>query len=145
MVKQLKSAPLGKAGGDDDEPPEDPEKRQAWAQAKAEEVAASLDLDTLTDLASDDTTADLALETVREAIAQLGVDMPEDLVDQVNDEAARIAKDRAAELVGKRVLDDRTIIDNPNAQWAITELDPRHDPRRHRRWPGTEHRPRRDH
>ena len=120
VVKQLKSAPLGKAGGDDDEPPEDPEKRQAWAQATAEEVAASLDLETLTDLASDDTTADLALDTVRETVAQLGVDMPEDLVNQVNDEAVRIAKDRAAELVGKRVLDDGTIIDNPNPQWAIT-------------------------
>ncbi len=121
VVKQLKSAPLGKAGGDDDEPPEDPEKRKAWAQAKAEEVAASLDLETLTDLASDDTTADLALDTVREVVAQLGVDMPEELVDQVNDEAVKIAKERAAELVGKRVLDDRTTIDNPNPQWAITD------------------------
>ncbi len=121
VLSQLRNADLGKAAGDDDTPLDDQEERERWAQRKAQEVVETLDLSTLTDLADDDTTADLALDTVRETVAQLGVDMPEDLVDQVNDEAVKIAKDRAAELVGKRVLDDGTIIGNPNPQWAITD------------------------
>ena len=35
--------------------------------------------------------------------------------------ANRYARDRSAELIGKKRLDDGTLIDNPNAKWAISE------------------------
>ncbi len=38
-----------------------------------------------------------------------------------HEDAEEYARARAAELVGKRVLPDGTIIDNPNPKWAITE------------------------
>ena len=40
--------------------------------------------------------------------------------DAVNEQAAQLALDRAAELVGKRLVDG-VLIDNPDARWTITE------------------------
>lgn len=122
VLKQLEDAPLGKAAADDsDTPPEDPVERRAWEQAKATSIADGLDFVDLENLAGDETTADLALDSVAEAVAKIGVDLPSDLVDQVNDAAVAIARDRAAELVGMRVLDDGSIVENPDAEWAITD------------------------
>ena len=122
VLKQLADAPLGKAAGDDsDTPPDDPVEREAWAAAKAQKIADGLDFVDLEDLAGDETMADLALDSVAEAVAKIGVDLPEDLVNQVNDAAVAIARDRAAELVGMKVLDDGSIVDNPDAEWAITD------------------------
>lgn len=120
VVEQLTEARLGKAASDD-APPEDAADRAAWAASEAAAIADSLDLSTLDELASDATTAELALDSVAEAIAKIGVDLPEDLVDQVNEAAVAMARERAAELVGKRVLDDGAVIDNPDAEWAITD------------------------
>lgn len=44
----------------------------------------------------------------------------EDLFTKVNDTAARWAKDRAAELVGKKWVEGE-LVDNPNAEWAISD------------------------
>ena len=44
----------------------------------------------------------------------------EDLV-LPNDAVVKFATDRSAELVGKRVTADGRVVDNPNAQWAITD------------------------
>lgn len=64
---------------------------------------------------------DVASDTALKALAQIGVKAKSQLVDQVNDEAVSYARNRAAELVGKRFLADGSLIDNPNAKWAITE------------------------
>lgn len=40
---------------------------------------------------------------------------------KVLDKAQKIAKERSAQLVGKRIGKDGAIVDNPNAEWAITE------------------------
>jgi hypothetical protein len=40
---------------------------------------------------------------------------------RVSEHVRQMAQQRAAELVGKRVLEDGRIVDNPNAEWAITE------------------------
>jgi hypothetical protein len=120
VVKQLKDAPLGKAA-DDDTPPDDPEEREAWAEKKAQEIADDLDLSALASIADDETLPDLALDTVQKAVAKLGVSDREELVNQVNDAAVAIARDRAAELVGKSIDEDGNIIDNPDAEWAITD------------------------
>lgn len=54
------------------------------------------------------------------AALQIGLD-DADIVNLVNEKAVAYAAQRSAELVGKRVLDDGTIVDNPNASWRIDE------------------------
>lgn len=77
-------------------------------------------LDVLMDVMKGDLEA-LAMDTGRIALAQMGVEDKMDLVERVNQRAVRYATERSAELVGKRVLEDGSIIDNPNAKWAIDE------------------------
>lgn len=64
---------------------------------------------------------ELARDTVRVVAAALGGPLASSLVDQVSDRAVAWARERAAELVGRRVLVDGSIVDNPDARWAITE------------------------
>ena len=61
-----------------------------------------------------------ATNGVDAAYAQINLDNPEALT-IANQNAIDWAKDRSAELVGKRVLNDGTIIDNPNASYNIDE------------------------
>lgn len=96
--------------------------------AKAEDgildaIMAQLDLtplDSLMDVTYDDLLR-MGRDTNNVVLSQLGVLDREELVDRVNDRAVEYARVRSAELVGKRVLEDGTIIDNPNPKWAITE------------------------
>lgn len=79
----------------------------------------SLDLSAVVDVTED------ALETAAEdaatqALAMLGVPVPQDVTDRVYDRAVEFAKDRSAELVGKRWVDGE-LLDNPNPKWAIDE------------------------
>ena len=67
-----------------------------------------------------------ALETVaadatRQAVAVIGSDTVAELTDVVSARSVAAAEERAAELVGRRVLADGTIIDNPSARWAISD------------------------
>lgn len=64
---------------------------------------------------------DIASDTALRALAQIGVKAESALVNQVNTEAVAFARARAAELVGKRFLADGSLVDNPNAKWAITD------------------------
>jgi hypothetical protein len=64
---------------------------------------------------------DVASDTAVKALAQVGVKETNSLVDQVNTDAVEFSRERAAELVGKRILADGSIVDNPNAKWAIDE------------------------
>ena len=99
-----------KAPGDDDI---DPDK-----------IADGLDLSDLETLAADATLASVAGNSASEAIVGLlGVEGPSSkLVNQVNKRAVAIARGRAAELVGKQIDGDGNIVDNPDAEWAITDL-----------------------
>jgi SPP1 gp7 family putative phage head morphogenesis protein len=56
-----------------------------------------------------------------EALAQIGFVADADSLSQLNEKAAAYAKERGAFLVGKRVQDDGTVIDNPNAKYAIDD------------------------
>lgn len=53
------------------------------------------------------------------ALAQMGVMSRSDLVNQVYDDAADYAAQRAAELVGKTYVNG-VLVDNPDADWSIT-------------------------
>jgi hypothetical protein len=77
-------------------------------------------LDVLIDATYDDLLS-MAEDTAQVVLAQIGVSDRSELVDRVNERAVQYARQRSAELVGKRVLEDGTIIDNPDARWAITE------------------------
>lgn len=63
----------------------------------------------------------IALDGIAVAFKQIGFAPSPDIVAQVNQKAVEWAKERAAELVGKRVLVDGSVVDNPNAAYAITE------------------------
>lgn len=60
-------------------------------------------------------------EGTNAALEQLGFVADMDALDQLNEKAAQYAQERSAYLVGKKVQEDGTIIDNPNAEYAIDE------------------------
>jgi SPP1 gp7 family putative phage head morphogenesis protein len=115
-------------------------KAEAAAQAAAHayealEKASQDDIDSVVDAAVAamdtqgwavlvDLTADRLREVVRaaaaEALARLGVDAGADTLEQVHKTAVEYAKQRAAELVGRRMIDGE-LVDNPRAEYAITD------------------------
>ena len=91
-------------------------------KGRARRLALEIDLSMLDALVTEvpsDLEAVLA-DTGSRALAQVGVTDRSDLVDQVNDRAVAYAKDRAAEMVGKKWIDGE-LVDNPNAEWVITD------------------------
>lgn len=62
----------------------------------------------------------IAVLAGKASLLELAID-DEGMLSQVNLKALQWAKDRAAELVGMKILEDGTLVENPNAQWAITE------------------------
>lgn len=64
--------------------------------------------------------ADVAEDSGLYALAQVGVQGSESLVNQVYDRAVKYATERAAEMVGKKWVDGE-LVDNPNAEWRIDE------------------------
>jgi SPP1 gp7 family putative phage head morphogenesis protein len=55
----------------------------------------------------------------KQTLTQLKVD-DTDLFDKVNEDAVKVAKDRAAEMVGMKYVNGK-LVPNPSAEWAITE------------------------
>jgi SPP1 gp7 family putative phage head morphogenesis protein len=56
----------------------------------------------------------------KEAYAQIDFNDPK-VLELANIAAIKYAEERSAELVGKRVLDDGSIVDNPNSDYTINE------------------------
>ena len=86
------------------------------------DFADSVDLSAL-DLLVNATPADLqgiAADSGRQGLIQLGIENEQGLVNQVDNNSLAYAKDRAAEMVGKKWVDGR-LVDNPDAQWVITD------------------------
>lgn len=95
----------------------------ALTDTQIEDLIASLDLsslDVITD-AMDDGLYDLAADTAKKALAQVGVKATSALVDRVNTEAVDFARARSAELVGMRYNAAGDLVTNPNAKYAITD------------------------
>jgi len=94
----------------------DPEK-------EADAIAASLGLSALDDIAEgiEDTLAEVAEAGGNLTMLQVGLEDDDKLTGQVAQRALTWARDRSAELVGKRWTDDGELIDNPNAKWAIDD------------------------
>ncbi len=64
---------------------------------------------------------DVAKDGARRTLAVLGVSDDESITEQTFDEAADWAEERAAQLVGKSWDEDGNLVDNPDAQMAITD------------------------
>ena len=60
-------------------------------------------------------------DSARKAITGVKANVSVDAFHQLDALALDFSQERAAELVGKKILDDGTVIDNPNPDWAITE------------------------
>jgi SPP1 gp7 family putative phage head morphogenesis protein len=58
---------------------------------------------------------------VKAAVVQIGVSDDERIFDLANPQAIQYATERGAELVGKRVMPDGAVIDNPDAKWVISD------------------------
>ena len=70
----------------------------------------------------DEVLAMLATDGAIEALAQMGMnDAPEVTLDLVNAKAVAWAKERAAEMVGKTMVNGQ-LVDNAKAEWVITDL-----------------------
>jgi SPP1 gp7 family putative phage head morphogenesis protein len=54
------------------------------------------------------------------ALAQIGFTADDSITNQLNEYALDYAKDRSAEMVGKKWVDGE-LIDNPNAEWVIAD------------------------
>ena len=63
---------------------------------------------------------DAALAGIEKGTRNLDI-TDDDMISSLNDGARDWAGDRAAELVGMRKLDDGSVVENPNAKWAITD------------------------
>ena len=88
--------------------------------------AVDLDLDELDNLQKNfaDTFENITLDAVNLGFIQIHYDNDSanaPALDQANEKAIQWAQDRAAEMVGKKVLDDGSLIDNPNEAWQITD------------------------
>ena len=82
-------------------------------EAVAAEYAKSVD-----DIAA--SLEDAGKSGVNHGAAQLNI-TDRDMIDEANTVAQKYANDRAAELVGMRRLPDGSLIENPNAEWAISQ------------------------
>ena len=68
----------------------------------------------------EDTLTEVTQDGGAAALAQIGIVDDESIVSQVNERAIEYARDRSAEMVGKKWVDGE-LIDNPNAEWVIDE------------------------
>lgn len=102
-----------------------PRLRKDEAKDRADAIAAALELSDL-EVVMDPTAETLAAlgeNGLRTSVARVRVEAGEDPkgIEIDNEPVVRFANQRAAELVGKRVLADGSVVDNPNPKWAITD------------------------
>lgn len=90
---------------------------------KADEIADSVDLSSLTDLVTQvgDDLSGMAVDSATRALAQLGVDKEADLVEQVSEMAVKVARNIGAELVGMRYNSDGELVEAARAEYRIDQ------------------------
>lgn len=96
------------------------EKLSAADKAKVNEILDRLELegwDIVMD-ASEEVLSWITRDGVYKALFQIGM-TEEGITAQMSEKALEYARNRAAELVGKRITRDGRVIDNPNAEWRI--------------------------
>lgn len=88
-----------------------------------EDLLDQLDLDGMAKLAGTltDTLKSLFREAEDEGLVLAGIEESVGMAKQLDVRALEWSRNRSAELVGRRVLDDGSVIDNPNALYSILE------------------------
>jgi hypothetical protein len=79
------------------------------------------DLSSIDSIDISDDLSPLVSDSAISALAQVGPDSTDELVDSVNNRAVNWAQKQAAALVGKKVLASGEVIDNPNPEYSITD------------------------
>jgi hypothetical protein len=124
IAEQITSlrASLGKLAKAEGDPPT-AEQAAAAARALADDVLAKLDLGDWSSLVPQvqPILLKIADDGITVGFEQLGVTPTAEITEQVNRSATAWASDRAAELVGMRIDDDGNLVENPDAEWAITD------------------------
>lgn len=89
----------------------------------AQEIADAIDLAVLESVVGDvgDELAGVAVDAAKRALAQLGVTAEKDLTNQVNEAAVDMARQMAAEMVGKRYNTEGDLVDSVRAEYRIDE------------------------
>jgi SPP1 gp7 family putative phage head morphogenesis protein len=100
--------------------PVDPTSDQAATVQEILDAVVMDGFDTLSDAAKE-LLQEIFMDGAVEAMQQLNLVADADSLDQLNEKALEYAEERGAELVGKQVLDDGTVIDNPDAEYSITQ------------------------
>lgn len=92
------------------------------ATAVVDDILRRLDLSSLEGIvdAVEGPLFELAVDGAKKALAGVGVTVEGDLVNQVNAAAVEFARNRSAELVGKRWVNG-VLMDNPNAAYRISD------------------------
>lgn len=87
-----------------------------------DDVMRSLNLDSWADIIDEivKELEDAGDDGIALILKQLDVEVTSDVFDVIHEAALEYAKDRSAELVGRKWLDGK-LVDNPDAKWAITE------------------------
>jgi hypothetical protein len=90
---------------------------------RVEQIMGELDFDGWVSLVVDGQKilVHIVIDGSGEAITQVGQKLTPAMLEQVNEAAIDWAHERAAELVGMKYAADGTLIENPNAEWAITD------------------------
>lgn len=93
------------------------------AKALGQKIAAELDLGDWSDVVPDLQALLLAVgeDGITAALGQVGVSETDEITEQVNEAALAYAKERAADMVGMRLDEDGNLVENPNAEWAISD------------------------
>jgi SPP1 gp7 family putative phage head morphogenesis protein len=100
----------------------DVEKVDPETELRVKQILSKLDLEgwALIMDASQEILEEVTKDGVVKALLQIGMS-EEGITETMSQLATDYAKQRGAELVGKRILPDGTIIDNPNAKWFIEQ------------------------
>jgi hypothetical protein len=88
------------------------------------EILASLDLDSFGQDVVDEISAELESMYQRASqagLAQVKMEPTDEIVNHLDAQARDYVAQRGAELVGKKVLSDGSLVDNPDAKWSIAK------------------------
>ena len=88
------------------------------------EILDSLDLDPFGQDVVDEISAELEAMYQRAAsagLAQVKLEPTDEITNHLDEQAREYVAQRGAELVGKKVLDDGSVVDNPDAKWSIAD------------------------
>ena len=88
------------------------------------EILESLDLDPFGQDVVDEISAELQemySSAAKAGLEQVKLEPTDEIVNHLDAAAKDYVEQRGAELVGKKVLDDGSVVDNPNAKWSIAE------------------------